>query len=1026
MSFMSGIPRIKPNIGRIKKDSFFKGAAERYLQNRDNEKKDALERKKLELDEFGLQNQKLAYENQAKQLENASISSQIKKEFNKSQIDLAKGITELDRFVYKNEAGQDEKFTYVNPTVGRVGEDAKMNPSDHRKIVLSIEDFLDPEKNSPTLLKNKINAVKESKVFKDFMLENIQKMSKATSEVDVNTQLPSTIYHGAIVDPVNNFSSENDFKNLISTFDMLDTRNMSLKDYFIQLQEQAFTDAGIDIRSQDYNDIKFIVNDEGRSVIYNDFSIQDQIPAGTEGVAKRMFAKSAEEEDFKKRILIFRTRGNLNLAEDVLKISSVISSEKAKDYINLSKISEFSGPDSKEMQNIAKFVQTLATDLSDPKATLNTGPIRNVDQTRKVMHSFVNSYVVQNATKFGTIIEKGGKLYLKTNVKYEKQKVALSKKVKGSNDATQTTLGKYLDNIIGISTDGYKDIDRLFKADKNIETYLQEALKADKITEEEADKFREYKLGEAVTGGLFENFQKAKNAIVGLIDVGKGTVLGNKQYEGDRREIDSFQGNDELTARSSTVLNRASKAYHDRMSNARELFSNGTISEKIFNERAKAEGIKVRLAFKLASIVQGGGTGGRTISNQDYEVIVRSLYGFGTNVSFTEALGYVRHVLVRAAEVNKVYRDYAHTGLQNELMDVAGNYLDTDYAIRTDAEFTIYSPDKSADQVLREMATSADAKNTQVFMQNIIGSDPAKLVNLVGAFGNANDSNNFIGLGTNSQKILVDSIPSKDLTSKRKIQKAAVFKSLSTSIILPHIIIDRKNQNIPVNDDMMINGLTSIFNNPKFAESMVNDFKTMAGVNNLKDLGDVSSVRDIMISNLTGIRDNETNPVSEKNKALITGVIDEVQASGSTGGSTATTTGGSTATTTGGSTATATTDFMIKPAQIISKAAGLGGTKLDLELNDAQITKGKEIFAQKMKEFEQYATEDKLGRASLSAPLSGEKRIVNGVPTTFGEFASNSFIEVFGEDLKTDRYYAQFLNQIGQRGLSSTLFGSIF
>ena len=72
MSFMSGIPRIKPNIGKIKKASFFQGAAERYLQNRDNEKQQAIEKAKLELDRKGLENQEMAYKIQ---LQNAQIQN---------------------------------------------------------------------------------------------------------------------------------------------------------------------------------------------------------------------------------------------------------------------------------------------------------------------------------------------------------------------------------------------------------------------------------------------------------------------------------------------------------------------------------------------------------------------------------------------------------------------------------------------------------------------------------------------------------------------------------------------------------------------------------------------------------------------------------------------------------------------------------------------------------------------------------------------------------------------------------------
>jgi hypothetical protein len=182
MSFMSGIPRIKPNIGKIKKASFFQGAAERYLQNRDNEKQQAIEEAKLELDRQGLANQEMAYQIQLQNAQNTKQKNIIDENFKNKQIELAKGITELPNFFYLNEAGKRESFTYVNPTVGRTGDDAKMNPSDYRNIVLQINDFLDPNLNSDKLLKNKLNAISGSKVFNEFLVKNVQEMSKATKD----------------------------------------------------------------------------------------------------------------------------------------------------------------------------------------------------------------------------------------------------------------------------------------------------------------------------------------------------------------------------------------------------------------------------------------------------------------------------------------------------------------------------------------------------------------------------------------------------------------------------------------------------------------------------------------------------------------------------------------------------------------------------------------------------------------------------------------------------------------------------
>ena len=244
--------------------------------------------------------------------------------------------------------------------------------------------------------------------------------------------------------------------------------------------------------------------------------------------------------------------------------------------------------------------------------------------------------------------------------------------------------------------------------------------------------------------------------------------------------------------------------------------------------------------------------------------------------------------------------------------------------------------------------------------------------------------------------------------------------------MLPHIIIDRKNQNIPVNDDLLLKSLTSIFNNQPFAQGMLNDFKAMAEVNNLSELGDADAVRKIMTDNLISMRDgtegsgdNKRFILSAANRSLLSGVIDEIKgttspnvaAVGGAGGA-----GGAGAT--GGGGAGTTVDLKIKPDQLITKPVGFGGTQINLELNSDQINAGKKLFDQKMKEFEQYENEDPMGRFG--------RKIVNGKAMSFQDYSIDAFAEMFGEDIRTDRYYAQFLNQIGQRGVSSTLFGSIF
>ena len=71
------------------------------------------------------------------------------------------------------------------------------------------------------------------------------------------------------------------------------------------------------------------------------------------------------------------------------------------------------------------------------------------------------------------------------------------------------------------------------------------------------------------------------------------------------------------------------------------------------------------MAFKAASLVQGGGTGGgRTISNADFEFIYRSLFKAGTGEAFDRIVLLARQEMAKAKQMQqrvKVPRDTIST-----------------------------------------------------------------------------------------------------------------------------------------------------------------------------------------------------------------------------------------------------------------------------------------------------------------------------------------------------------------------------
>ena len=92
------------------------------------------------------------------------------------------------------------------------------------------------------------------------------------------------------------------------------------------------------------------------------------------------------------------------------------------------------------------------------------------------------------------------------------------------------------------------------------------------------------------------------------------------------------------------------------------------------------ESIKVRLAFKLASLVQGGGSGGgRTISNADYEVIYKSLYQGGTGEILTSNLLLVRHELAKSKFASNMMIGYGQLGQHNRMTSIGHAILDASF-----------------------------------------------------------------------------------------------------------------------------------------------------------------------------------------------------------------------------------------------------------------------------------------------------------------------------------------------------------
>jgi hypothetical protein len=129
---------------------------------------------------------------------------------------------------------------------------------------------------------------------------------------------------------------------------------------------------------------------------------------------------------------------------------------------------------------------------------------------------------------------------------------------------------------------------------------------------------------------------------------------------------------------------------------------NQSLADDMFEKRMLIEASKIRLAFNLASLVQGGGAGGgRTISNADFEVIYNSLYRSGTGKTLVNALLRVRHELTKAEVRADNLFNYGGMGVHGDISAITDAYLDRAYSeangLMRGGKAYIYDSNQSAD-----------------------------------------------------------------------------------------------------------------------------------------------------------------------------------------------------------------------------------------------------------------------------------------------------------------------------------------
>ena len=224
-------------------------------------------------------------------------------------------------------------------------------------------------------------------------------------------------------------------------------------------------------------------------------------------------------------------------------------------------------------------------------------------------------------------------------------------------------------------------------------------------------------IGGNILGDTFDKtivFKEVIEQIPSLIQsafgIGKGSenvtaingILSSKDFK--ELQIKAMSGDDPVAMASYEKAQEAGQIYLNNMKELNQLISKSKtpVEKQIYQARARMEAKKVRLAFQVASLVQGGGTGGgRTISNADFEFIYNSLYG-KTATTFKQNIEDVMHDLSRERVMSLIIQKYGSTGQHLALLNGVGAYMDASYGLATNRKYI--SGDKRISDI--------DAENT--------------------------------------------------------------------------------------------------------------------------------------------------------------------------------------------------------------------------------------------------------------------------------------------------------------------------
>ena len=702
---------------------------------------------------------------------------------------------------FYNDAGELEAY-YLPTLKGKVsgGYKQKDYMQESRMQLGQILQDLQGEK-----AKGILKAISESP--KNWQNKVIDLLETASQKDD--TEDGGFTYNGLIMRDFKGYNDRTTFKELFDAFKSLEGKNTSLEQYALNLYDERFgmndklksTAAGMNYSmiasKNDPKIMNFVLYGEGTKMP-SDISEEDLKKLGPDfGV------QGTQNEKLNTILSLAKSSGTLTkINRDAVAVAHLMLENR--DYLGLDDIINNAGgarATDLRLQNLVKNLQFTTSKLNPEQGFQGVQPLA-LRQTNA------------EALILATMAEK----HISNQYKVERTKNGIKAiPLKPNNPIDPDKDGRYYNMVKESADQTINTTNQLFDINQQIARIEGGAA---------------FRLGSKL--GKISDLSTVAQQVLKSIPDAVSAILGETDDEFDdyrKANVDDYFNTGDFIedVKNKERLADAQKQYTENMAYLAKLASeekNDNL-KKVYILRMRAEGIKVRTAFRIASLVQGGGTGGgRTISNQDFEVIYNSLFKTpGTPEAFTAAMAQVRHEMLKQRVTANTYLEYQQFGFNaaNDAVDLARAYLDAQMAEHYQTG-GVYN----ATTFLKEIPETLIMSVQKNDMVGIFGERTFFDKNNPGKYKHEEGDTSYLtalGVEDSQIKLLTNQIDEVFSDNKVTDDERKVVAGLYAVSVVPLIVKDRADRNYPSKREDIKKDLIKFQFGNAFADQMLNSYE---------------------------------------------------------------------------------------------------------------------------------------------------------------------------------------------------------